>query len=402
MVSWVSTRAQSVTTTPLSTTSFCGGSTITVNYTVSGTFDAKNVFTVQLSAPDGTFSPSFLNIGSAKSITSGTITAQLPSTPGLHYRVRVTSSNPYTVGSDNGTDLTIEAPLYYFGITPSKRAALLGDSIIFRPYGGDTGYTYSWNFGNGALPPSSTDSVVTVTYTTIGIKFIQLTVHSPIGCSVDSSLTFVVYSKHPSIPHDAFIDSVHADSAPQQGLFNGRQDIWVVPGASLGAPEPGSRTIYAEPGATIYCGNGSVIYLKDGANYDMECGSGNDTIIYSRGAGLNRTDYCVLLPCDTLDFDYTNAPPYKTAGSGVRTWGQANAKVSVYPNPASHLVTIESSEIPHSILVRNELGVEMLSDAGPIVTNELLFDVSRFASGVYYVTLDLGSRTESLKFTVSR
>ncbi|MGF7140909.1 GEVED domain-containing protein [Roseimarinus sediminis] len=102
--------AVSITTHPLSVHSYCPGSSITVPYSTSGSFNSGNVFSVQLSDENGSFSsPATLT---STATGSGTITADLPLSAinGTAYRVRVVSSDPYFEGSNNGTDITIGSP----------------------------------------------------------------------------------------------------------------------------------------------------------------------------------------------------------------------------------------------------------------------------------------------------
>jgi len=99
------------TGTGLVPTSWCEGSIITiqVDFTSTGTFSAGNVYTAQLSDGAGSFA-SPLDIGTLNSTAnSGMITAIIPGSvvAGTGYRIRVTSSNPATIGSENGSDLVI-------------------------------------------------------------------------------------------------------------------------------------------------------------------------------------------------------------------------------------------------------------------------------------------------------
>lgn len=82
---------------------------VTVPFTSTGTFNAGNIYTAQLSDASGSFSFP-LNIGTLSSTAnSGNITASIPAgTPsGTLYRIRVISDNPAVTGSDNGVDITI-------------------------------------------------------------------------------------------------------------------------------------------------------------------------------------------------------------------------------------------------------------------------------------------------------
>jgi PKD repeat protein len=97
-----------ITTTDATPDQLCGGDALTVTYTIEGIFKPDNKFTVQISDENGGFSKP-IEIGSIQSITDGTINCTLPSDimPSSLYRVRVVGSNPSTIGSDNGKDLTI-------------------------------------------------------------------------------------------------------------------------------------------------------------------------------------------------------------------------------------------------------------------------------------------------------
>lgn len=82
-----------------------------VDFTSTGVFNSGNNFIVQLSDETGSFA-SPVNIGSltlAGSDPSGNINFTIPpaTISGTGYRIRVVSDDPNAVGSDNGTDITI-------------------------------------------------------------------------------------------------------------------------------------------------------------------------------------------------------------------------------------------------------------------------------------------------------
>ncbi|MFZ4402126.1 MAG: hypothetical protein ACOYO1_19000, partial [Bacteroidales bacterium] len=98
----------SISTSSLSTNTLCAGQNIVVPFTTSSAFANGNIFTVQLSDSSGNFgSPSV--IGSLTAFNSGSVNAVIPSnsTVGNSYRIRVVSSNPIVIGSDNGSNLII-------------------------------------------------------------------------------------------------------------------------------------------------------------------------------------------------------------------------------------------------------------------------------------------------------
>lgn len=100
--------SQTISTSALASSSFCQNEDFTVDYTITGTFTAGNVFTAELSDATGSFA-SPVSIGSVTSTTAGTINATMPNlmTTGALYRVRVVASTPAVTGTDNGTDLTV-------------------------------------------------------------------------------------------------------------------------------------------------------------------------------------------------------------------------------------------------------------------------------------------------------
>ena len=114
--------SNTITTSAISGSPFCAGAAVSVPFTISGTFNAGNVFTAQLSDAAGSFSAP-TSIGTLTQTTAGTISATIPSgtVTGTGYRIRVIGSNPSTTGSDNGTNLTINALPAITGTTPASR-----------------------------------------------------------------------------------------------------------------------------------------------------------------------------------------------------------------------------------------------------------------------------------------
>jgi hypothetical protein len=99
----------------LSSSAFCAGSPISIPFIAIGTFNAGNIFTAQLSNANGSFvSP--VAIGTMLGTISGSIGASIPlnTTGGSGYRIRVMSSGPATIGSDNGSDLMIQPTVDYY------------------------------------------------------------------------------------------------------------------------------------------------------------------------------------------------------------------------------------------------------------------------------------------------
>ena len=133
--------SQSISTSSISG-SYCQNDNITVDYTVSGSFNTGNTFTAQLSDETGSFAAPE-NIGTVSGTSSGSISAQLPSLllSGSDYRVRVVSDQPVVVGSDNGNNIIISGD--------TNNPAGFGDKIwnVYAYDGNNTNQTQNTYLG---------------------------------------------------------------------------------------------------------------------------------------------------------------------------------------------------------------------------------------------------------------
>ncbi|MBU3660286.1 MAG: hypothetical protein FGM14_10470 [Flavobacteriales bacterium] len=110
----VTVAANSITTSSISGSPFCAGATgVSVPFTYSGAGSFPSAtFKAQLSNSSGSFaSPVDLQTVASDGSGSQSITVTIPSNSaeGTGYRIRVVSDNPALSGTDNGTNLTINA-----------------------------------------------------------------------------------------------------------------------------------------------------------------------------------------------------------------------------------------------------------------------------------------------------
>lgn len=100
----------SIITNEISPLVYTAGDVVNVPFTATGIYVSGNIFTAELSDATGNFS-SPTTIGSLTSTSLDTINATIPiATPaGNGYRIRVVSSNPSVIGSDNEEDITINS-----------------------------------------------------------------------------------------------------------------------------------------------------------------------------------------------------------------------------------------------------------------------------------------------------
>jgi len=299
-----SSIAQSITTDSLTISSFCSQDNVNVSFTATGTFNFGNVFIAQLSDTSGSFS-SFYNIGSLSGTVSGTINCIIPYvSTGTSYRIRVIGSDPYIIGSDNGTNLSIYAlPSVNFSLSPYE--VVTGQDVTFTNNSNGAASCF-WDFGNGAIPATFFGcNPPLVQYSTPGVKSTTLTVTSAQGCTDSYTGSWwnsvEVYSCNPVIPSNAIVvDSVLNGTG-------GGAIVWVWSGGIYYTGGGGSQTIFVETGGTIELngGGGQEIYLKSGAVLNNTGGGGSHVVIYEPGASIiNLTS--TLLQCSSLQFDYTN------------------------------------------------------------------------------------------------
>ncbi len=182
-----------VGTGAITNTTYCSNNSanISVPFTVTGTVNAGNVYTAQLSDASGSFAaPTAIGTLSSSATGSLSISATIPSglAGGTGYRIRVDASDPVTVGTDNGNDISIVIPpAVSISSTPANGVICSGNSASLTASGGvaflwsPAGSLSSSTSQNVSATPSSTQ-VYTVTGTDAN------------GCSNSATFTVTVQS----------------------------------------------------------------------------------------------------------------------------------------------------------------------------------------------------------------
>jgi len=169
------TTSASIAGSPFCVTASAGTS-VSVPFTSTDTFTAGNIYTAQLSNASGSFAAP-VNIGTLSSTAnSGTISGTIPAgtAAGTGYRIRVISSAPSVIGTDNTVNLTVNlanvtvAPTATQNIFVSTNGTLITatenagvvsrqwyySSVSGGPYStvisGATATTYTPNFASAA------------------------------------------------------------------------------------------------------------------------------------------------------------------------------------------------------------------------------------------------------------
>lgn len=188
-----------IVTGPILTTPICACGVIQVPYDGTGlVFNSGNKFTAELSDATGSFAnPVSLGFTPGTSV-KGSVTANIPcnTPPGTGYRIRVTSSDVPNTGTDNGVNLTINAPLVITA-TPNPDTVCDGSNAAIIGIGGDPG-KYQWfKLPNVTVEASKKDTLIVPvtaneTYIVYGRKGAEY------GC-IDSTVVKIIVQPKPVV-----------------------------------------------------------------------------------------------------------------------------------------------------------------------------------------------------------
>ncbi|MEO8085347.1 MAG: FG-GAP-like repeat-containing protein, partial [Bacteroidota bacterium] len=171
MLSILRNSVERITTGTISGSPFCAGASVSVPFTVNIPFSSGNVFTAQLSNASGSFANP-VNIGTLSANGSGSINATIPvgTATGTGYRIRVNGSVSVVAGTDNGTDITINAITISTGtITGTPLCAEVNVIVPFTvscPLGSGNVFTAQLSNASGSF--TSPVNIATLTGNTNG------------------------------------------------------------------------------------------------------------------------------------------------------------------------------------------------------------------------------------------
>jgi len=163
----------------LSEASSCQGNEVTVNYTLTGTFNAWNMLTVQLSDTAGSFA-SPTAVGSVMATTSGSILATIPANAvaGNGYKIRVVSDSTLLIS--NQINFTINAYPALPTITSTNGDTTCSGSLTVLTVSNCSGMV-SWQ------PSGSGDSISVNPFSTT--VYTATCIENGCGSSADYTLT---------------------------------------------------------------------------------------------------------------------------------------------------------------------------------------------------------------------
>lgn len=195
--------SNSITTSSISPLSYCQATSISVPYTISGSFNSGNVFTAQLSDANGSFANPTA-IGTLSSQSAGTINGTIlaGALGGTGYRVRVVSNSPATTGTNNGSNITIYTLPTKYTVTGGGQYCYGSSSSPVLLSGSESGFYYQIK-KNGISYGSTvagTGSVISFgIQSTDGLYTVAGYNNFSVGCSRDMNGSVSVNVNNPPI-----------------------------------------------------------------------------------------------------------------------------------------------------------------------------------------------------------
>ncbi len=294
-------------------TVMCARDSVKVSYDARGTYNAGNIFNVELSDAAGSFASPVI-IGSYTGTNSSIIGCKLPTTltGGTNFRVRVSSTNPVVTGLSGTTALTIGNR----SLPQTISGPIHVNGTLNYTYNvpAVTGSTWNWMITAGSQQSGGNTNSIGVTWqqppTPSASSLIKL-VETNFGCTGDtSSLTATVYKLRIGI-------TTAPTACPAFGItVNANADGAFTAGNTITAQLSNASGSFAAPvvvGSVTLVGNGlnqpAVInatipaVTPNGTNYRIRLLSSTGSFIGdtstsisilkpNMGADLNRT-YCI-------------------------------------------------------------------------------------------------------------
>jgi gliding motility-associated-like protein len=324
---------------------------IKVPYTISATFNLGNVFTAQLSDSSGSFLTP-INIGTLTDTSKGTINAIIPANTlaGTKYRIRVISSNPAYIGSENKVDLSINPrPTASLTVTDTVQC-FNNNSFNFASTStlaiGKITQTI-WNFGDGN---GSNSATVKHSFLFDDTFTVNLKVISDSGCT-DSINKIITVKTAPNASFTAS-DSILCFPGNQFTFTNtstiktGTQSFKWYPGNKDSASS--TDLIYSYPQPGLY-----VVNLV--ATSNLGCTDTASKLIWVDSLAIMGFNINDSIQCSGNQFIFTNTS--KGAQGFIWYFGDGTSLVAknathVYTKDSTYivkLVTISSPQCTDSI-----------------------------------------------------
>lgn len=312
-----STILSTLNTSALTTTTYCSGSAVSINFSGDGPANAGNVFTAQLSNSSGSFANP-INIGTLTSTSNtGSVSCTIPSNTaaGNAYRIRVIASNPATTGTDNGTNITIQNPITTAGIVTGSPTICQGQTnISYSTSAVANASTYTWTLLSGLsiTAGNNTNAITCTSATNASSGNITVVASNICGSGPSSSNYAVTVNALPPTP-----GSITGPNALCQGTNNISYSITTIANAT--------SYLWTTPsGVQVTAGNTTNAITT---NFSDTAKSGNITVM-----GVNA---CGSGPISTLSINVSSAPiaPVIAANGSTSSCSNQGVQLSFTSQP---------------------------------------------------------------------
>lgn len=263
------TNTNIINTNAFSENTFCKGAVENVSFQVSGSINANNIYTAELSDANGSFNNPIIIGTLTSSNLSDIITSTIPFnvSAGSGYRIRVTSNNPVITGADNGNDIKIsDLPNVSAGtdITICK-----GFAAVLNATGAQQ---YFWDQGAGDTASVVVMPTETTVYAVTGIDTNE--------CSFTDSVTvYVISTETPVLTLDPHDIKTNFHASITSNILNG--NTWYYENQLLPNETNYFIDIEQRPFGNYFC----IVIDSNG------CVSDTSEVIYGMYEGINSNAY---------------------------------------------------------------------------------------------------------------
>ena len=422
----------------------CAGSNFNLPYTATD-IGGGNTFTAQLSNATGSFA-SPVNIGTLTgNASAGVINVTIPSSTvaGTGYRVRITSSSPAFIGTNNGANISINAIVATNIAYSASSFCKTGTATVTRT--GQAGGIYTAT--PAGLSISSSTGLINLSGSAANSYTVTYSFSSA-SCS-STTTTNVTVNAIPAVPivgAQNFCGPTTVASLPSGGgsykwyssisstvplvsstiLSTGTYYVSNASGtcesarASVSVSVGVMSTASISYKSTVMCGNGSEVVKREGqsggtysaspAGLDIDSSTGKirlkssalgDYIIsYSFGSGFCTditTTTVSVIDCAT-NFNARLADTNAISISPSEELQVAKFDVVAYPNPSAYQfnVVVESSSDEKIVVVVYDLLGKMLKQWEKNKEESIIFG-SELPTGVYTVIVSQGSSQKTIR-----
>jgi photosystem II stability/assembly factor-like uncharacterized protein/murein DD-endopeptidase MepM/ murein hydrolase activator NlpD len=325
--------------------SICATETLSISYNITGIYNSGNVFYVQLSDSNGSFSNPLM-INSFTNTGSGNLDCFLPqSLISGNYKTRILSTNPALISNVSSPLIINAASQTTISITPSATTICPNSSITLTasPTNGGTNPTYTWK-RNGETVGSNSNQLTVTDATNEDIFWVEMLSNETCASST------------PSVSNTVSVSVTQIDE-----LF-----IQAIDNILAASTDTGVQWIR----------NGQPISGATSQFYEA-----TQTGFYQFSVTVNG---CV----ETSEI-------YSLTSLDTEEVTTSKNEISIFPNPVDNLLSITTTGILKSYKIIDIQGKIMMK--GDSNNNAISIDTSSLPSAIYIVQVETENSNEFFK-----